>query len=170
MQPLLVDVLVHRQQVHGRHAEPLQVCDCRVAGQARVGATLCGWNIRVQLREPLDVHLIEHGVFERGVQMCIGAPGMARVDNARLEGERRVVTRVQVSGVARVAAELLVAPLEGADDLARIRVEQQLVRVEAVATVRAPLAMRAVAVHQPRCAALEVAMPDVVRVAGQGSA
>jgi hypothetical protein len=34
---------------------------------------------------------------------------------------------------AAVGAEVLVAPVEAADDLARIRVEQQLVRVEAVA-------------------------------------
>ena len=63
---------------------------------------------------------------------------------------RAVVAHVHVLRVLGVGAEVRVGPVEAADDLARPGVEQQLVRVEAVAAVGAPGAVRTQAVDQAR--------------------
>ena len=87
-----------------------------------------------------------------------------------LERHSGVVMRVHVQRVLAVGTEVFIAPLEVADDFPAIRVEQQFVRIEAVAPVRPPEAMGSQAVNQSRRCVGQVAMPDIVGVGGQHQA
>ena len=169
-QPFLVDGLVHRQQAHGGHAEPPQVFDGGVARQARIGAAQRLGHAGVQPREAFDVQLVQHGLSPWRVGRGIAAPVEGVVRDPRLQGLHRVVPRVHRQRVGPVVRELDLVPLEAADDLAGVRVEQQLGRVEAVALLRLPRAACAQPVQQARLGIGQVAMPDLLRAAGQGGA
>jgi hypothetical protein len=60
-----------------------------------------------------------------------------------------------------------IAPAQRSDHGARVRVEQQLVGVVAVALLGLVRPMRAVAVQLPGLQALEVAVPDAVSALGE---
>jgi hypothetical protein len=118
------------------------------------------------------MQLVQHGV---GAWPCAAwatppVEGLARIvvavaDHAGLQRESGVVVRVHVQRVLAVGGELLLAPAEAADDVARIGVEQQLGGVEAVAAVGPPGAVGAQAVDQAGRGAGQVAVPDVAGVA-----
>src|SRR5690606_29475451 len=55
-----------------------------------------------------------------------------------------------------------------AEKLARIGVDQQLVRIEAVAVVRLVGSVNAIAVKLTRIDTIEIDVPDLLRAAGQG--
>jgi hypothetical protein len=160
---LLVEMLLHRQQAHRGNAEALQVRDRRVARQPGVGAAQRRGHAGMAHREAAYVQLVEHRVSQRRLRPRRRRAVM-RGDDARLQRMRAVVARI---GPAGRAVEVLVAPCEGADDLARVRVEQQLVRVEALAMLRVPRPVRAQAVHEPRRGAGHEAVPHVAAVPRQ---
>ncbi len=74
----------------------------------------------------------------------------------------RVSSAARAVGVAEFVAVVLGAPGEAADDLARIRVEQQLVRIEAMAVLGLIRPMRAQAVDQAGADAFEETVEDAV--------
>ena len=78
-----------------------------------------------------------------------------------------VVVHVDHMGVARVETELVVAPVEVADDLAGVRVEQQLVGVEAVPVFGLPRPAHAQAVELARGDTGRAPVPHVVRARRQ---
>ena len=136
--------------------------DGRIARQAGVAAAQCLGHSAMAHREALDMQLVEHGVGQRNVRAAVALPVVQVCDNACLQGVGCVVAGVHARWVAPVGSEVFFTPGKAADDLARTGVEQQLVRVEAMALRGLPRAMRTQPVDQPRPGAGEVAMPDVV--------
>ena len=68
---------------------------------------------------------------------------------------------VLVCGVHAVWAEVLMAPVELAHNVARVGVEQQLAGIEAVPLVGPPGAVGAQAIHQAGLRPRQVTVPDI---------
>jgi hypothetical protein len=163
----LVQVLVHRQQADRGDAEPLQMRQHRRVGEAGIGAAQRLGDAGVQAGEALDMQFIQHGLGWRTLRRRIVDPVRVVIDHPGFQRSRRVVARVGPRRVARIGAQVFVAPLEAADDFARPRVEQQFVRIEAMAMIGPPGTMRPQSVDQPRRGTGQIAVPDVAGVAGQ---
>ena len=162
----------------GVHGEQLDRCDAQVlqiryrgrVSQARVGAAqLWGYAGHV-LGEALDVDLVDHGRFPRRLGLGDDRERGLDHDRARHVGSgidggatHRVFRRVQILVHAvRVDAGLHV---DDAVDTPAVGVEEELVRVVELATVRIPGAVNAEAVAGPRAKARDVTVPD----AGMGA-
>ncbi len=138
----LGDELVDRQQLDRGHAEVAQVVDDRRGREPGVrSAQLLGHPV-VQLGHALDVQLVDDGVAPPASRGAVVAPVEPVVDDhaeRHLAGRVEEVARLRsVHGVAedrRVLHQL-------AADGPRVRVEQQLLRVEPQPLRRAPTARR----------------------------
>ena len=108
-------------------------------------------------------------VFSHGMRRRAVAPGEGGVDDAGLQHEGRAVALVEgqvVAGLDLVAEQRRV-PLELADHLLGVGIEQQLVGIEAVAGRGLVGAVHAIAVDRARPRIGQVAVPDLVGVFGQ---
>ena len=109
-------------------------------------------------------------VFSHGVRRCgRRAPGEGGVDDAALEIERRAVALVEGQVIAGfdLVAEQRRVPLQLADQLLGVGIEQELVRIEAVAGRGLVRAMHAISVDRAGARVRKVAVPDFVGVFGQ---
>src|SRR6185437_2235223 len=70
---------------------------------------------------------------------------------------------------ADAVAEMEIADVKRADELARVGVEQQLMRIEAVALQRGVRSMHAIAIEHSRIGAGQIAVPDAFGIFGQGN-
>ena len=105
-----------------------------------------------------------------GLRPALAAPGEGRIDHAAFRHEGGAVALVEgevVVGLADRVAEQRGVPVELADELLRIGIEQQLVRVEAVPVRRLVGAVHAIAIDRARPRVRQVAVPDLVGVFGQ---
>ncbi len=95
---------------------------------------------RVGHGEAAHVQLVDHHVVPGHVGAPVVAPGEGRVDHLALGHAAGVVAPVEDEVLARDARadsrEQCVAPAQRSDDVACVRIEQQLVRIEAVAFAR----------------------------------
>mmetsp|Transcript_21539 Transcript_21539/g.83730 ORF Transcript_21539/g.83730 Transcript_21539/m.83730 type:complete len:418 (-) Transcript_21539:1647-2900(-) len=161
----LIDAVLHRQQRQRRHAQALEVRDgCRMR-QAGIAAAQRLGHARQKPGEALDMHLVQHSVGRRAAWLMRPCMHDRRRRHPRLQRLGRVVAHIHRARAVRMAkfiAVVLGAPAEVADDLARIGVQQQLVRVEAVALFRRIRAVRPEAVHEPRPDARQEAVPYAV--------
>ena len=124
----------------------------------------------MQHREAAQVRLVEHALVPRQVEQLVVAPGEGGVDHPAFEHAARIVAGVEGEVLAPAAdpvAEMGVAPMELADQLLGVGVEQQLVMIEAVARLRVVGAVDAIAVELARADVGQVAVPDLVGVLGQ---
>jgi hypothetical protein len=96
-------------------------------------------------------------------------PGKGRIDDAGLEVERRAVALVEGQVVVglHLVAEQSGIPLQLADHLPGVGVDQELIGIEAVAGGRLVGTMDAVAVGRAWPRIGEVAVPDLVGIFGQ---
>ncbi len=140
--------------------------DCRV-GDAGVGAALVLRNIRVQLRQALDVGLVDDRVVVGDPQLAVAVPLEERVDDHAMHRVRRRVGVVAGVGVTEFVGEERRVPVDLALDGLGVRVQQQLVRVEAVAARRIVRAVDPVAVFLAGLDLRQVAVPDVAVHLGQ---
>ncbi len=165
-QALVVDERVHRQQLDRGDAEALQVIDHRRAGESRVRAAQLLRNVGMQLRQPLDVRLVDHRVLPAAMRGGRSSPQVKAESTTRLFGHAaRVVARVERQVLAPAAdaiAEMRVGPAQRTLDHACVRIEQQLVRVEAMAALGRVRAVHAIAVEQAGPRFGQVAVPDEV--------
>src|SRR4051794_29524331 len=144
-EPTLVDERVHREQLDRGDAEGLQVLDDRLARKAEVGAAQLLRHLGMELREALDVQLVDHRVVPRRARRPVVAPAEGAVDD-------------------------LAAPEAGADlaaDQPGVWIEEQLGRIEAVAPVRVVRAVDAITVELPRARVGQIAVPDEVGALAQ---
>ena len=162
----LVGDVVDRQQLDGGHAERLEVLDRGLRGQSGVRAAQVLANAGVAHREALDVRLVDHRLVHRRVGRAVVLPLEAIVDDHALRDRQRVVGGVHhevgvVAGtrVGLVREHVAAAEAHLALDRLRVRVDQQLVRVEAVAGARVVGAVDAVAVALPGTDAGQVHVP-----------
>ena len=174
----LGDDLVHREQLDGGDAEVPEVVDDGRGGQAGVRpAQLLGDPV-VQLREALDVQLVDDGVGPLRLRRAVVAPVEVVDHDDGLRHERgrvalvagRRLGRDGLGVVARLGPDVAVegvVELDLARHRERVRVEQQLGRVEPKAPARLPRAVGAVAVALARLDPGDRAVPDAERVLGE---
>jgi len=166
---LVVDERVHGQELDGGDAETAQVIEHRRRREPGIGAAKLRRHIGVKLGEALDVQLVDHRILPRRARWCVVVPGESGIDDPALRHSRRAVARVERKILALVpdaVAEVRIAPPHLADDLARVRVEQQLVRVEAVALLGCIRTVHSVAVQHAGPRLRQVAVPHEVGALG----
>ena len=160
---------MHRQQLDRRHAERLDVGDDLLVREAGEGTALVLRHRGMQLGKTAHVRLVDDGAVPRHRTPDLLAPPVeVRVDHDALRHEGRAVALVEGRVLlAHLVAEDRRVPLQLADVRARVRVEQQLVRVETMPLVGVIGPVRAIAVDRPRPEVGHVAVPDLVPVLGQ---
>jgi hypothetical protein len=124
-------------------------------------------------RVAANVRLVHDGAVPRHVRTTLAAPRERRVHYAALRHESRAVSLVE-SEIGRIIAELvteeLVAPLELPDERLRVRIQHELVGVEAMPLLGRIEAVHAIRVYRPRPRIRKIAVPDFVGVLGQRDA
>ena len=70
----VVQKVMHRQQLDRGDAERFQVVDRDRMRQASVGAAQLFGNVRMLLREALDVHLVDDRLVQRNLQQFVALP------------------------------------------------------------------------------------------------
>jgi hypothetical protein len=145
--------------------------------EARVGAAQLGRQVRAQLREPLDVRLVDHpsvGGHERPRDAC---PVEARVDDGRavlaVRGAddaarvRRHGMAVGIEGVARTSRPVDADRVRSAD-LEQRRVDREVVAL-ALHRERLQQPVGIVAVEDPQLHGRRVVRPDREAMPGGGA-
>ena len=161
---VLVGDVVHRQQLDRGDAEPAEVVDRRLRGEARVGAPQVLSHAGHPLGEPLDVQLVDHRLGPGPVEPDVALPVEGVVDHdAPGDGRRGVLRVAHVLLAGRVREDPGPPEPDRALDRLRVRVDQELRRVEAVAGLRIPRAVDAVAVALSRADPREIDVPVVGR-------
>ena len=155
-----------RHQLDRRDAERAQVRDDGFRGDGRIGAAQLFRNLRMQHRHAANMRFVNDGLVQRRGWPLLAAPVEARVDH-RTDGRKRcavpVIERKIAVRVAQTIAEQFIRPFQLASDGLGIRIEQQLVRIEAQPRVRIVGAMHAIAVQLTRTYARKVDVPGAVR-------
>ncbi len=172
-QATVIDEGVDRQQFHRRHTKGVDVVDHLRHRQAGETAAQRRRHGGVPHGVAPDMRFVDHGPVPRGGGRAVAAPGEGRVDHHAFGHARRVVAAVERQVAARRAdtvAEMRVRPAQWADDLPRVRVEQQLVRVETVTRTGFVGAMHPIAVDGSGARVGKIAVPDLVGVFGQRDA
>ena len=162
-EPLVGDV-VNRQQLDGGDAERTEVRQRLLGRETGIRAAQVVAHARMTAREPFHVHLVDDGVGPRGRRRPVVLPVEVLVDDDALGDRRRVVVTVRHEIGVRIRSRnvrqgvrtvMQHRPL----DRLRIRVDQQLVRIEAVADGRVVRTVHAIPVALPRTDAAHIAMP-----------
>ena len=139
-------------------------------GQAGNRAAMFAGNARMLLAVTAHMHLIEHG-FTPGASGRGQAVGSAdRACHPALRHEGRAVAPIEgvaAFGVIGLKPKHRVMPLELADQLPGIGVEQQLVGIEAVPVVRRIRTMRAQAIDQSCLRLWQKSVKDIAGATGQ---
>ena len=146
----IVDEFVDRHQLDRRDAKPLEIFDHRRGCKSGIGTTQCRRHIGMLHGEATHVQLIDHHLVPGHVGTAIIAPSKGGIDHLALEHAARAVTPVERQILALVAdgvAKQRIAPAQAADHVHCIRVEQQLVGIEAMAFVGSVWAVHAVAIE-----------------------
>src|SRR6185437_13407595 len=145
---------------------------CRRAQRPERAAQILG-DVGMGTREAADMHLVDHRVAQRRAQRPIVTPGEAVIDQAGFRHYPRIVAPIHGEIAPRPAdaiAEMQIADVKRAGELARVGVEQQFMRVEAMAFMRRIRSVHAITVEQSRISARQIAVPDAFRIFGQGDA
>ncbi len=162
MQELLRDRVVDRQQLDRTDPEGVQVPDGGIRGQPGVGAAQILANASMSRGETLDVKFVDRRLVPRRVEQAVALPVEVRIDDDALRDRGGIVLVVgdRAVLVARLVAEDAGAlPVDPFLDRARIGVDQQLRRVEAVTLLGGIATVDAVAVALPGPDAGEVRVP-----------
>ena len=134
-QVAIVQVIMHRQELDGRHAQVGQVLDGRLGSQPGIAAAHLFGHLRIFLGEPLHVQLINHGLVPGSARRTIVAPGERRIDDRGQRGIRGTVAVVEREvglRVVKAISEELIGPAHVAADQLGIGVEHDLVGIEPV--------------------------------------
>ena len=159
-QPVVLHELVHGQQLHGGDAEAQEVLDHDRVREAGVRPPQVRIDVRVQLRQPLDVRLVDDGLVEWRTGRLVVAPGEGRVHDDAPGHERPAVGRVHLVGCVRPMPEHRRLPAHVTLDGLRVRIDQELRRIAALPVRGVPRAVHAVAVPLSRHDRGQVAVPD----------
>lgn len=124
--------LVHRQQFDGGHAKVCEVLDgCGVRQAGVTSADVLG-DVRVLLREALDVDFVDHSLGERGARRDVGGtrvPIKGRVRDHAAGRRSGGVRGVELGRVIHIVGKDSLAPVIAALDRGGVGVQQQLVDV-----------------------------------------
>ncbi len=159
-----MDEVVHRQQLDRRHPESGQVGDRLIRREPRIGpAQMIGQPGEV-LGEPLDVQLIDDRVCPGDAQQLITLPIEMGVDHHRLGHRVGIVGGIDLEvvvgcAVGDIGQDVAGLPLQVAVDRLGVRVDEQLVGVEAMPLVRDVGPAHPVSVELAGSDTRDVAMP-----------
>ena len=165
----LVDEVMHGKKLDSGDAELLQILDARFAGQAGVGAAQCFRNGFVEFGKATDMDLINDRIRERRLRRTIVLPVKALIDHDRLRhaGRRVLVVADQIVAGRHVVRKDGRFPVHLAGECLRVRIDQQLVGIEAKAGLRLPWPLDAIAVSLARLDVANHAMPHERRALSQ---
>ncbi len=161
------DELVDRQQFHGRHAERGQMPHRRGMGHAGVGPAQFRGDIRMGGREPLHVHLVDHGVRVGGARSDVPGPVEGRVHDEALRHVGRGVQHGDRVRCVPVVVEDLGAPVQLAVEGAGVGVQEQLRGVAPQSPAAVIGAVHPIPVPLPDADPGQVAVPDAAVVLPQ---
>ena len=167
----VVDKAVDRQQLDCGDAEPAQVADHFGRSERPIGAAQAGWNVLAQLCQPLDVGLVDEGVFPGDVgPFLASAPVEAVVDDDGLRYAARIVAAVERQISARASgaiAEVGIAPHQPSGKPLDVGIEQQLVMIESMTVFGIVRSIDAIAVELSRRDIVQIAVPDILGAFGK---
>jgi hypothetical protein len=157
--------VVHGKQLDGGDAEREQVVQHGVRDEAEIAAPELRRHRGVPGGHALHVTLVDDGARPGRARRPVVAPAEGVVHHDALRHAARAVgtaLREVRAGVADAIGEQGVAPLDAAGHRLRVRVEEQLVRVEAMPLLGRPGPVHAVAVELPGAYVGQARVPDVV--------
>jgi hypothetical protein len=164
---------VDGQQLQRRDAELFQVVDEARVAERGEGAALVRAYVLAAYAGAAHVGLVDHRAGPGHPGPHVAGPVEAVLGHDGARHGRRAVAAVEAQVGARgvePVAEQRVAPAQRPRQRARVRVQQQLVRVEALAALGLIGPVGAVAVVQARPGVGQVAVPDLVGAFGQRQA
>ena len=170
LQEAVVAGRVHRHELHRRDAQPPEVADHGGVGQAGVGAARGVGHLGVQLGQALHVRLVEDGLAPGHLGRAVVAPVEDLVDDHRLGHARRVVPLIdgQITAlVVGAVSQHRLLPVDPAPQRPRVRIDEQLVRVAALAPLRGVRAVNPQPVQRAGLQARGVAVEGVPRRLGE---
>ena len=146
LQMVFVKMLLNRQQLDRGNAQILQIGNHVRIGQGAVCAGMC--QIGKLFGQPLDVRLVNHGLRQGDARTAVAAPVETVIAPHHAFGRKcHVVAPVLRSEPCHL---FRIAETRFAVGLPRIRIEQQLLRIETGFRLRVRPAVHAVAVTLPR--------------------
>ncbi len=167
---LLQTPLAHRlmdgQELDGGDAQRAQVIQDGIGHHAQVSAAQIAGHFRVQLGHALHVAFVDERAAPGDVRRAIITPGERVLDDQALGHDAGAVALVEAEvdvGVADLVAEHFVRRVHGASDGFRVRIDQQLVRVEAAPLLRRVRPGHAVAIQLAWAHVRQIAVPNAVR-------
>src|SRR5262249_46956849 len=170
-QETVVDERMDGQQFDRRDAEGFEVFDYRLRREPAERSALALGHVRVDVGVAPYVHLVDDRPVPRHrIPGLFPGPLEVMVYHDALGHEGRAVPLVEREIRLRVpdrVAEYRRVPLELADVRARVRVEHQLVWIEAMPLAGRVGAVNPVTVHLAGTYAGQVAVPDLVAVLGE---
>src|SRR3990172_5538537 len=107
----------------------------------------------MQFREAFYVRFIDDGIVPRRTRRTIFAPRKRRIDDAALDHARGVIASIErevFAFRANAVTEVRIAPQYMADEGFRVRVHEQLMRIEPMASQRFVRPEHAIRIHLPR--------------------
>ncbi|CFM33239.1 Uncharacterised protein [Bordetella pertussis] len=164
---------MHRHQFQRGDAQPVEMVDEAGVGQGGAGAADGFAQVAAQHGHAAHVRFVDDRVRPRrgGAPRC--APVERRLGHHGFGHAGGAVAPVHAEVGARVlhaVAEQRVRPAQRAGQGGGVRVEQQLVRIEAMAGARVVRTVGAIAVDQARLRVGQVAVPHLVGAFGHGQA
>ncbi len=169
----IIDGGLDGKKLDRRHAQPRQVVDHPRVGQPGEGSADLLRHVGELLGHSLDVGLVDDGLGPAPPRADVLAPGVGGVDDHAFRHDACAVAAVHLQVPALRAdpvAEAGVVPANLARQRLGVGVDQQLVRVEAVALPGRVGPVYPVAVKVSRPHVRQIAVPDLMRVFGQGNA
>ena len=171
-QSRLVGTLLHRHQAQRGHAQGLQMVQHHRFSQPGIAAAQGLGHLRVQRGHGLDVQLVQHACTSGNAWRWHSAHRQRR-RHPGFQRRCRVVAGIGQHGIPCIVTVVNGFAVVPPQNFTRIRVEQQLGRVEALAARRIPRSVHAVAVHQADLApppARQMTMPNASAASGQRKA
>jgi hypothetical protein len=159
-QVLLVHELVDWQQLDGGDAERRQVFErCRVCKPCIGTADLFG-DIRMPLREPFQMHLIDDCLVQLPAKWCIAAPIEGVVDDDRFRHVWRAVfiTSLQIVSAERIREDRRM-PVDSTRDGAGVWIDEELGWIAPQPVRRIPWSMDAESIALPWVDSAQMRMP-----------
>ena len=144
---LVVDELMHGQQLERGDAELNEVVDDRRVRQPCVRATKLRRYLGVTHGEPLDVCLVYHRVVERDVRSPVVLPVEERIHHHRLWDETSAVAAAgRAERITETIRKHRLVPSDIAVGRLGVRVEEQLAGIAQQALLGTPRAVNSVTV------------------------
>ena len=156
----VVEVVVNRQQFHGRDAQCPKMVDGGGRGEPGIGPAQLHRDVGVALREPLDMDLIYDRVGVGDLRRAVVAPvECVAQDNPARHERCRIQVAVTVRRTARIAQDFI-APGDVAVYRPGVGIEQKLVGVAAESPCRLERSDDPVSVALPRRHSRDETVPD----------